>query len=275
MTTATLFCCRRCGSDFLLGLGNSDLDFTTDARPEEVIALFRTVIPTGIAHGTVTVIFEGEHYEVTTFRSEGEYKDGRRPSSVTFIPSLEEDLKRRDFTINAFAASAITGKIIDNHNGEQDLKDGTIRAIGNPYERFDEDALRIMRAARISGKLNFTIEDQTFNAMGALKENLRLVSVERLHDELVHLVKSDHPRKGFEYLHASGALAVILPELAQGSESCKKGSTMRTCCSTPSPPAKKRRTSAPPCMFALQPSFMTSAKQPPGNRTATATLLQP
>ncbi|HNZ95421.1 MAG TPA: polynucleotide adenylyltransferase, partial [Sphaerochaeta sp.] len=165
--------------DFLLGLGNSDLDFTTDARPEEVIALFRTVIPTGIAHGTVTVIFEGEHYEVTTFRSEGEYKDGRRPSSVTFIPSLEEDLKRRDFTINAFAASAITGKIIDNHNGEQDLKDGTIRAIGNPYERFDEDALRIMRAARISGKLNFTIEDQTFNAMGALKENLRLVSVER------------------------------------------------------------------------------------------------
>ncbi|HPB42149.1 MAG TPA: polynucleotide adenylyltransferase, partial [Sphaerochaeta sp.] len=203
--------------DFLLGLGNSDLDFTTDARPEEVIALFRTVIPTGIAHGTVTVIFEGEHYEVTTFRSEGEYKDGRRPSSVTFIPSLEEDLKRRDFTINAFAASAITGKIIDNHNGEQDLKDGTIRAIGNPYERFDEDALRIMRAARISGKLNFTIEDQTFNAMGALKENLRLVSVERLHDELVHLVKSDHPRKGFEYLHASGALAVILPELAQGS----------------------------------------------------------
>ncbi len=209
--------------DFLLGLGNSDLDFTTDARPEEVIALFRTVIPTGIAHGTVTVIFEGEHYEVTTFRSEGEYKDGRRPSSVTFIPSLEEDLKRRDFTINAFAASAITGKIVDNHNGEQDLKDGIIRAIGNPYERFDEDALRIMRAARISGKLNFTIEDQTFNAMGALKENLRLVSVERLHDELVHLVKSDHPRKGFEYLHASGALAVILPELAQGDGVLQKG----------------------------------------------------
>ena len=209
--------------DFLLGLRNSDLDFTTDACPNDVIALFRTVIPTGIAHGTVTVIFEGEHYEVTTFRSEGEYKDGRRPSSVTFIPSLEEDLKRRDFTINAFAASAISGKIIDNHNGEQDLEDRIIRAIGDPYERFDEDALRIMRAARISGKLNFKIEEQTFNAMKALKEHLGHVSVERIYDELVQLVKSDHPRKGLEYLHESSTLAVILPELAQGDGVLQKG----------------------------------------------------
>ncbi|NLZ76740.1 MAG: HD domain-containing protein, partial [Spirochaetales bacterium] len=209
--------------DFLLGLKNSDLDFTTDARPEEVVALFRTVIPTGIAHGTVTVIFEGKHYEVTTFRSEGEYKDGRRPSSVTFIPSLEEDLKRRDFTINAFAASAVTGKIIYHHGGGQDLKDGIIRAIGNPRERFGEDALRIMRAARFSGKLGFGIEEETFAAMGALKENLRLVSVERIWDELVRLIKSDHPGKGLRYLHDSGALAVILPELAQGDGVLQKG----------------------------------------------------
>lgn len=209
--------------DFLLGLKNSDLDFTTDARPEEVMSLFKTVIPTGIAHGTVTVIFEGEHYEVTTFRSEGEYKDGRRPSTVTFIPSLEEDLKRRDFTINAFAASAKDGKIIDNHGGEQDLQAGIIRAIGDPFERFDEDALRIMRAARISAKLNFSIEKETFKAMGALKENLHHVSVERIHDELLQLVGSNHPRKGLDYLYESTTLSVILPELAACAGVLQKG----------------------------------------------------
>ncbi|MFA7559467.1 MAG: polynucleotide adenylyltransferase, partial [Sphaerochaeta sp.] len=122
--------------DYLLGIPNSDYDYTTDAQPHEVQRLFRSVIPTGIAHGTVTVIFEGEHYEVTTFRSDGEYTDQRRPSSVTFIRSLEEDLKRRDFTINAFAASCETGVIIDNHHGYEDLQDKIIRAIGNPIERF-------------------------------------------------------------------------------------------------------------------------------------------
>ena len=209
--------------DYLLGIPNSDYDYTTDAQPHEVQRLFRSVIPTGIAHGTVTVIFEGEHYEVTTFRSDGEYTDQRRPSSVTFIRSLEEDLKRRDFTINAFAASCETGVIIDNHHGYEDLQDKIIRAIGNPIERFEEDALRIMRAARFSAKLNFDIEEATFEAMSSLAANLQNISVERIHDELTHLLMSDHPRKGLEYLYSSGALEVIMPELTQGSGVEQKG----------------------------------------------------
>lgn len=202
--------------DHLLGMPIEDWDFTTDARPDEVMALFRRVIPTGIEHGTVSVHWEGECYEVTTFRSDGAYLDSRHPSSVHFITSLEEDLSRRDFTINAFAVDCNTAHVIDLNGGMEDLKSRQIRAIGDPLARFDEDGLRIMRACRISAKIDFEIEGATLTAMGARRENLRQVSAERIREELFKLVGSAHPRKGLEYLRACGALSIILPELMEG-----------------------------------------------------------
>lgn len=203
--------------DHLMGLPIQDFDFTTDAQPQEVMSMFKRVIPTGIEHGTVTVLIGGERFEVTTFRSEGEYHDGRHPDSVTFIRSLEEDLKRRDFTINAFAADCENGKILDYHQGQEDLKHGIIRAIGEPMERFEEDALRIVRAARFASKLDFSIEQETLSAMGVLKGNLRKVSYERIRDELFKLVMTDHPCVGLGYLRELGLLEIILPEL----EACR------------------------------------------------------
>ena len=202
--------------DFLLGLDSSDYDFTTDAHPDEVKALFSHVIPTGIEHGTVTVIFEKQMFEVTTFRSEGSYLDGRHPSSVTFIRGLQEDLKRRDFTINAFAADCTTGAIIDLNGGFEDLKRKTIRAIGIPKKRFEEDALRIFRACRIASKLDFTIEENTLMAMKSEKGNLRNVSSERIREELFKLVGSAHPRVGLQYMHECSILSTLFPALAQG-----------------------------------------------------------
>lgn len=202
--------------DALLGVPNHDYDFTTDAIPQEVQRLFRRVIPTGIEHGTVTVLFHGQKYEVTTFRTEGAYLDMRHPSSVTFVPDLAEDLSRRDFTINAFAADCISGQIIDLYHGREDLKDGVIRAIGEPRKRFQEDALRILRALRFAAKLDFTIEPETFKAMGELKENLSHVSEERIHDELTKMLCSPHPAKGLALADQSGVLDVLLPDLANG-----------------------------------------------------------
>ncbi len=202
--------------DYLLGLENEDFDFTTDAEPGEVMKLFGHVIPTGIEHGTVTVIFEKQMFEVTTFRSEGTYLDGRHPSSVTFIRNLEEDLKRRDFTINAFAADCTTGAIIDLNRGMEDLKAKTIRAIGIPKKRFEEDALRIFRACRIASKLNFSIEEETLTAMKGEKENLRNVSAERIRVELFKLVESDYPTVGLRYMQETSVLSTLLPALAKG-----------------------------------------------------------
>lgn len=182
--------------DYLLGVPNHDYDFATDATPREVVSMFRRVIPTGIEHGTVTVLFKGGRFEVTTFRTEGTYLDMRHPSSVSFVDDLAEDLKRRDFTINAFAADCETGSIIDLHHGYEDLKLRTIRAIGEPRERFHEDALRILRALRFAAKLDFSIEEKTFQAMEELRDNLEKVSKERIHDELAKLIGSRHPSVG-------------------------------------------------------------------------------
>lgn len=202
--------------DYLLGITNEDYDFTTDAEPEQVKRLFGHVIPTGIEHGTVTVIFEKQMFEVTTFRSEGTYYDGRHPSSVRFIRSLEEDLIRRDFTINALAADCTTGQIIDLNEGFKDLEDKIIRAIGEPNQRFSEDALRIFRACRIASKLAFTIDGLTLAAMAAKKENLKQVSAERIREELFKLVDSAHPHIGLTYLYQTGVLVTLFPSLAQG-----------------------------------------------------------
>ncbi len=150
--------------DCLLGLDAHDFDVTTSATPEKVKSLFEKTIDTGIAHGTVTVLEEGEAVEVTTFRADGEYLDNRKPESVTLVKDVSEDLSRRDFTINALCYNKQEG-LIDLFGGQDDLKNKIIRAIGNPEERFSEDALRILRAVRFSAQLGFEIEEKTKKAM--------------------------------------------------------------------------------------------------------------
>ena len=200
--------------DYVLGLDNHDYDFTTDAEPLEVKKMFKKTIDTGIKHGTVTVLFKGGSYEITTFRTEGEYHDGRHPEKVSFVRNLDEDLKRRDFTINALAADLRSGTIIDQHEGLADIKNGVVRAIGIAEERFTEDALRMLRACRFSSKLGFEVEESTKMAISKLKENVKLVSSERIKDELFRLIDSPHPRMGLETMRETGLMDIILPELS-------------------------------------------------------------
>lgn len=199
--------------DHLLGRPSSDFDFATDATPDEVSALFRTVIPTGIKHGTVTVLYRKESFEVTTFRIDGEYRDNRHPESVEFVRSLEQDLSRRDFTVNALAVDVSNGVVIDLHGGLQDLSTRTLRAIGDAEHRFTEDSLRILRACRFACQLDFHIEAATFAAMVKLAHNLSKVSGERVRTELEKILGARVPSVGFESMRACGALAVLLPEL--------------------------------------------------------------
>ncbi|MCR4590595.1 MAG: CCA tRNA nucleotidyltransferase [Lachnospiraceae bacterium] len=199
-----------CVRDFLLKKIPHDWDITTSALPREIKKIFRRTVDTGIAHGTVTVLMGKESFEVTTYRVDGKYSDNRHPDKVEFTRSLEEDLKRRDFTINAFAYSPAKG-VIDLFHGMEDLSSHVIRAVGNPEERFGEDALRILRAFRFSAQLNFSIEEKTLEAASKLKENLRFISAERIRDELTKLLISDHPER-FEALYDNGISAVILPE---------------------------------------------------------------
>ena len=181
-----------CVRDTLLSRTPGDWDITTSAEPEEIKRIFPRTVDTGLQHGTVTVIKNRKGYEVTTYRIDGEYHDGRHPDSVEFTKNLTEDLKRRDFTINAMAYSHETG-IVDVFGGMDDLKAGIIRCVGSPTERFSEDALRILRAIRFSGQLNFEIEEETLNAVGALAPNLSKVSRERIQTALTNLLLSYHP----------------------------------------------------------------------------------
>ncbi len=199
--------------DYVLGRENSDYDLTTSALPDEVKAMFRATINTGIKHGTVTVIYNHHHYEITTFRTEGDYSDSRHPDSVTFVRSLDEDLKRRDFTINALAVNILTGEIIDRHGGIEDLEKKTIRAIGEPEERFKEDALRMLRACRFSSKLNFDIEEETLLSIKDLHKNIEKVSVERIKDEIDKLLLSPYPTKGLRYMTQTGLWNTIMPAI--------------------------------------------------------------
>ncbi len=199
--------------DFLLGLENHDYDFCTDALPEQVIKIFKKTIPTGIEHGTVTVLFKGNSFEVTTYRTESDYTDSRHPDSVRYVRNLAEDLSRRDFTVNAFAANCNDGKITDLFEGEKDLKNKIIRAIGNPEERFSEDALRMMRMCRFAAKLNFTVEENTNIAAKKLSETINRISKERIYDEIIKTLSSDHPATGLRLMEETGLLREILPEL--------------------------------------------------------------
>lgn len=199
-----------CIRDSLLSRTPEDWDITTSARPEETKALFGRTIDTGIQHGTVTVMCHGRGYEVTTYRVDGEYEDGRHPKEVTFTASLSEDLKRRDFTVNAMAYNEEAG-LVDLFGGRQDLEQGIIRCVGEPDERFEEDALRIMRAVRFSAQLGFTIEERTKEAIRGHADRLRQVSAERIQVELTKLVVSPNP----DFLRIAwetGITAVVLPE---------------------------------------------------------------
>lgn len=202
--------------DYMSGKTPYDFDFTTDALPEKVCGMFKTVIPTGIAHGTVTVHYKGHYLEVTTFRTEGKYTDSRRPDSITYSLSLEEDLARRDFTVNAIAYDPITNEISDPQNGIEDIKKRLIRAIGNPEERFSEDGLRVLRACRIVAQTGFTIEENTMNGITKAANKLESISTERIRDELVKILLSPKPSDGFILMKETGILQYVLPELLEG-----------------------------------------------------------
>ncbi|MCB5950625.1 CCA tRNA nucleotidyltransferase [Enterococcus sp. BWT-B8] len=182
--------------DALLGKKSHDVDIATSAYPEEIKRIFKRTVDVGIDHGTVLVLYEDSQYEITTFRTESTYQDFRRPDKVTFVRSLEEDLKRRDFTINALALDK-EGTVIDLFHGLDDLKNGVIRAVGNPKERFHEDALRMMRGLRFASQLDFTIETETLKAIYTFHELLSKISVERISVEFSKLLLGNNRQKGF------------------------------------------------------------------------------
>lgn len=199
-----------CIRDSLLGRIPNDWDITTSAKPAEVKTIFERTVDTGIKHGTVTVLINHEPYEVTTYRIDGDYLDSRHPESVTFTSDLSEDLRRRDFTINAMAYNDQKG-LVDIFDGQGDIERKIIRAVGNPEERFNEDALRIMRAVRFAGQLGYQIEENTFLAGAAAVKRLENISAERIQIELVKLMKSDYPQL-LDVAYKMGITKVILPE---------------------------------------------------------------
>ena len=199
-----------CVRDSLLGREPYDWDITTSALPEQVKSVFKRTIDTGIKHGTVTVRMNGKSYEVTTYRVDGKYSDGRHPDEVRFSPSLFEDLKRRDFTINAMAYNDASG-VIDLFGAQRDLEKGIVRCVGVPRERFFEDSLRMLRAVRFAALLSFNIEEKTFAAIRTLAYGLSRVSEERIAAELMKIILSDHPdylRKAYE----AGLTKIFFPE---------------------------------------------------------------
>lgn len=199
--------------DLIIGRPVYDFDLATNAHPNKLMSIFRKVIPTGIKHGTVTVLIDEHKFEVTTYRADGKYIDGRRPSEVTFSSTLEEDVKRRDFTINGLAYDINTGELIDYVGGLFDLQQGVIKTIGNPLDRFQEDGLRTFRACRFGAKLNFKIEDKTFKAISDSLNVSAMVSAERIRDELMKILEADKPSVGIDYMRDSGLLKLVLPEL--------------------------------------------------------------
>ena len=215
-----------CVRDLILNKKPKDWDFTTNAKPEEILKIFERSFYDN-KFGTVGVITESEDetlkvVEITTYRKEGKYSDKRHPDEIKFADKLEEDLKRRDFTINALALE-IKSKIpqpefvlIDLFNGVKDLKNKIIRAVGEPDERFNEDALRLMRAVRFAAELDFEIEEKTKEAIKKNAHLIELIAKERIRDELIKILESTHPKKGIELLEEVGLLQFIIPELRKG-----------------------------------------------------------
>lgn len=199
-----------CVRDSILDRKPEDWDITTSAKPEEIKELFHKTIDTGIQHGTVTIRMGGCSYETTTFRIDGEYEDNRHPKNVEFTSLLSEDLKRRDFTINAMAYSPDKG-LIDMFGGIDDINNKIIRCVGNPFERFSEDALRTLRAVRFAGQLGFEIEENTYAAMAKIAPNIATISAERIRVEITKLLMSKGPDKLLTAKEA-GLTKVFLPE---------------------------------------------------------------
>jgi poly(A) polymerase len=202
-----------CVRDFLLGCEPHDYDIATDAKPEQVEKLFRKTIPVGKKFGVVIVVEGQQQFQVATFRAEADYRDGRRPEKVVFA-SAEADALRRDFTVNGLFYEPATEQIHDWVGGEKDLRAKIIRTIGEPEERFAEDHLRLLRAVRFAARLDFEIEPRTFAAIQSLAPKIKLISAERIRDELLKLFRPPHAARGLVLLRDSGLLAPVSPELA-------------------------------------------------------------
>ncbi|MDR0524716.1 MAG: HD domain-containing protein [Spirochaetaceae bacterium] len=209
--------------DMIRGEEAQDWDIATDASPKEVTDMFAKVIPTGIKHGTVTVRYKGHALEVTTFRTESEYDDGRRPNKVDYVSTIEADLSRRDFTMNAVALALPDGEASDPFDGTGDIERGIIRCVGNPEERFGEDGLRPLRAVRFAAQLGFEIEEATLGAIKPSLPTTEKVSVERIRDELDRILDSPKPSRAFRLMEETGLLQLLLPELARGRNVEQKG----------------------------------------------------
>ncbi|HMU84974.1 MAG TPA: poly-A polymerase, partial [Leptospiraceae bacterium] len=209
-----------CVRDLLLGRPVKDIDITTNAEPQVVQKLFKRTVPTGIQHGTITVLFEKRSYEITTYRAEGTYSDARRPDTITFAKTLSEDLSRRDFTINALAYDPTADVLQDEHGGLDDLKQKIIRTIGKAHDRFFEDGLRTVRACRFASVLDFRIEEETFKAIcdPAIHERTKKVAVERFSDELRKGLSGPFPSRLIELLEDTGLMNLFLPYKAPRPE---------------------------------------------------------
>jgi tRNA nucleotidyltransferase (CCA-adding enzyme) len=205
-----------CVRDSLLGKPVADWDVATEAPPKELMKIFPRAIPTGLQHGTVTLVMGGHHYEVTTLRGETSYSDGRRPDAVHFVEEIEADLARRDFTMNAIAVDPDSGALIDPYGGRRDIDAKTIRAVGDATQRFSEDGLRVLRAARFSATLEFDLAPETYAAIEPTLATFRKVSAERVRDEWVKTMKARRPSRAFDVMRTSGILAVSCPELLEG-----------------------------------------------------------
>ncbi len=203
--------------DIFLEKEPSDYDVATNATPQDVIKLFRFVVPTGIEHGTVTVHFMGTEIEVTTFRTETGYSDGRHPDTVNYAATIEEDLSRRDFTMNAIAVNLADGSIVDPFDGRKDIKAKIIRTVGNAHDRFMEDGLRPVRAIRFAARLGFKIEDETYSAISKseILKKTGSISVERFRDELMKMMSSNLPGNGIRMMEETGILNLFMPEFSK------------------------------------------------------------
>lgn len=202
--------------DMILGKKGHDYDLATNATPKQVMGIFKKVIPTGIAHGTVTIHIFGMQIETTTFRTEADYTDGRHPDSIKFATTIEEDLSRRDFTMNAIAADLESGELTDPFDGQKDIRNKIIRTVGEPQERFGEDGLRPVRAVRFSGQLGFSIEEKTLAALSepeVLKKTAS-ISVERFRDEFCKMLLCERPSDSLKLLEKTGILNIFIPEFA-------------------------------------------------------------
>lgn len=205
-----------CVRDLMLGRAVNDWDVCTDAKPDEMLKVFPRAIPTGIDHGTITVVMNKVHYEVTTLRGEGAYTDGRRPDAVHFVDDISADLARRDFTVNAIAIDPTAGHVIDPFGGRVDLQARVLRAVGTAEERFAEDGLRVLRAARFVATLEMTLDPATEAAIRPTLATYRKVSAERIRDEWVKTMTATRPSRAFDVMRTTGILEVTCPELLEG-----------------------------------------------------------